>query len=163
MEVVKIVWRLAPWCSVPGTVTGCFKNSKSIAGRKHKYKYTLLCIFLCLALLGVGDMGVGGGSICCTVGARSFLSDRFSWTLAMFQCGNVGTMNFVVWRKSTIRGPRITCCVEESMQMPLWYPYIAGVQEGDMRRVIWHRQLVLTAQNIGNSGKYTVSSPCNRL
>ena len=53
------------------------------------YKYTLLCIFLCLTMLGVGDMGVGGGSICCTVGARSFLSDRFSWTLAMRQCGNV--------------------------------------------------------------------------
>ena len=46
--------------------------------------------------------------------------------VAMRQCGNVGTMNFVVWRKSTIRGPKVTCCVEESMQMPLWYPYIAG-------------------------------------
>ena len=124
---------------VDAMVTGCFKNSKSIAGRKHKYKYTLLCIFLCLALLGVGGYGSGGGSICCTVGARSFLSDRFSWTLAMwqclmFQCGNAGTMNFVVWRKSTIRGPKVTCCVEESMQMPLWYPYIAGgwYEESDM-------------------------------
>ena len=123
-------------CTKVGAMVLCIRNSKWVfqkfkINRREEtqvqiYKYTLLCIFLCLALLGVGDMGVGGGSICCTVGARSFLSDRFSWTLAMFQCGNAGTMNFVVWRKSTIRGPRITCCVEESMQMPLWYPYIAG-------------------------------------
>ena len=169
MEVVKIVWRLVHCIRYSKWVFQKFKINRREETQVQIYKYTLLCIFLCLAMLGVGDMGVGGGSICCTVGARSFLSDRFSWTLAMFQCGNAGTMNFVVWRKSTIRGPKVTCCVEESMQMPLWYPYIAGwcaggwYEESDMRRVIWHRQLVLTAQNIGNSGKYTVSSPCNRL
>ena len=46
----------------------------------YRYKYKSKLTIYCCASVNVSPLG---GSICCTVGAPSFLSDRFSW-----QCGN---------------------------------------------------------------------------